>query len=314
VRPDITVAQLAQISVAYETLRDPVRRRAYDASLGLGSEPKEPTPPPVAAEPRVASFIAASLREPAKPVEAESHPRPDPLPTQPAPKREAAARPRVDLVPELSIERERIPIDRRQATLGAGVAGLAILALALALPHKQAAQAPAAAVSSLAAPAHTVTVGLPPATPAPEQAAPPQAPAPATADARPVPAPVAEIAAPAFETPPAASSDQAQGGDQAAAQSSEEAAAQSPAEAAADGSAVSAAATAPAASSAKLPLSNATIAQTIGRIGYACGTVVSSSPVDGAASGVFKITCSSGDSYQASPVNGRYHFRRWGSH
>lgn len=71
---------------------------------------------------------------------------------------------------------------------------------------------------------------------------------------------------------------------------------------------------APVATAARLPLPDATVARTIHRIGYACGRVISTSGVDGAAAGVFKVTCSSGDSYQATPVRGRYHFRRWGSH
>ena len=62
---------------------------------------------------------------------------------------------------------------------------------------------------------------------------------------------------------------------------------------------------------ANLPLPNRTIASTIGRIGYPCGAVATSAAVDGGAPGVFKITCTSGHSYQASPVNGRYRFRRW---
>lgn len=66
---------------------------------------------------------------------------------------------------------------------------------------------------------------------------------------------------------------------------------------------------APAAMAAKMPLPNAVIARTIGRIGYACGQVASTSAVEGQ-SGVFKVTCTSGHSYQAAPVRGRYHFRR----
>jgi hypothetical protein len=58
-----------------------------------------------------------------------------------------------------------------------------------------------------------------------------------------------------------------------------------------------------------LPLSNAVIARTIDRIGYACGEVASAAPADG--EGVFKITCSSGQVFQAAPVSGRYRFRRW---
>jgi hypothetical protein len=64
------------------------------------------------------------------------------------------------------------------------------------------------------------------------------------------------------------------------------------------------AATAPAAS---LPLSNRVIARTIERIGYRCGDVASTSQILGKA---FTVTCTSGHSYRAAPVRGRYHFRR----
>jgi hypothetical protein len=60
-----------------------------------------------------------------------------------------------------------------------------------------------------------------------------------------------------------------------------------------------------------MPLSNATIARTIARIGYSCGQVASTEAVEGE-SGVIKVTCTSGQSYRAAPVRGRYHFRRWG--
>jgi len=53
------------------------------------------------------------------------------------------------------------------------------------------------------------------------------------------------------------------------------------------------------------------IARTIGRIGYACGQIASTSAVEGEA-GIFKVTCTSGHSYRAAPVRGRYHFRRLG--
>jgi hypothetical protein len=62
--------------------------------------------------------------------------------------------------------------------------------------------------------------------------------------------------------------------------------------------------------SAKMPLSDATVARTLSRIGYSCGKVASTSAVEGA-SGVFKVTCTSGQSYKATPVGGRYRFRRW---
>ena len=66
-----------------------------------------------------------------------------------------------------------------------------------------------------------------------------------------------------------------------------------------------------AALAASLPLPRRTIASTIARIGYPCGGVASSTAVEGGAPGVFKITCTSGHSYQAKPVSGRYRFRRW---
>ena len=63
----------------------------------------------------------------------------------------------------------------------------------------------------------------------------------------------------------------------------------------------------PVVTSASLPLSNATIARTIGRIGYSCGTVAATEAMGG---GAFKVTCSSGQSYRAAPVHGRYRFKR----
>ena len=63
-----------------------------------------------------------------------------------------------------------------------------------------------------------------------------------------------------------------------------------------------------AATNAKMPLPNSVVARTIGRIGYPCGQVASTTALDGA--GVFKVTCTSGHSYRAAPVHGRYRFRR----
>jgi hypothetical protein len=61
---------------------------------------------------------------------------------------------------------------------------------------------------------------------------------------------------------------------------------------------------------ASMSLPKPVVARTLGRIGYACGEVASTSPVEGAGPGVYKVTCTSGHSYQATPVRGRYHFRR----
>jgi hypothetical protein len=67
------------------------------------------------------------------------------------------------------------------------------------------------------------------------------------------------------------------------------------------------------AAAASLPISNRTAARTIERIGYACGRIAATTPVEGEATGVYKVTCTSGQSYRAAPVNGRYRFKRWGS-
>src|SRR5439155_19618607 len=67
------------------------------------------------------------------------------------------------------------------------------------------------------------------------------------------------------------------------------------------------------AEAAHLPLANAVIARTIGRIGYACGQVAETVAIDGEAPGVFKVTCTSGQSYRAAPVGGRYRFKRLSS-
>jgi hypothetical protein len=64
---------------------------------------------------------------------------------------------------------------------------------------------------------------------------------------------------------------------------------------------------------ADLPVSTKLIARTIERIGYRCGDVSSAAPAEGKAQGVHRITCSSGQTYQATPVRGRYHFRRLGN-
>ena len=62
---------------------------------------------------------------------------------------------------------------------------------------------------------------------------------------------------------------------------------------------------------ATMPLPHRVVAQTIERIGYACGDVASTTAGDKA--GEFTVTCTSGQAYQATPVRGRYHFRRLGS-
>lgn len=332
---------LAEVSVAYETLRDPIKRRAYDSSLGLGSEPapvnsltelpeRAPVPapasaklmerlaidPPPAPEPRIeppprtepragagmAPFMAASLREPA------SSPGPGQL-------HELEPAERIRLEPQFAGDRalhpakaERVPqgvdgpIEWNRPALAAGALLLsaAILGAWVGLEAGNDVQ-----------PEQTepvVTTRLPPAEPLPIATAPPPAPAPSMVEARPerqtraAPAkaetartrPPLQITLPEEQPSEAAQFQQSQGGEVA----NDQTVPGSP----------SVEATA-----AKLPLPNAVVARTIRRIGYACGQVASTTAIEGEASGVFKVTCTSGHSYRAAPVRGRYHFRRLGS-
>jgi DnaJ domain len=312
-RPENALKRLASLSTAYETLRDPVKRGTYDQSLGLRDEPpvRQATSPFIAAavtrpqaRPHVGSFIAESLRPPVQ----KTEPKP---PAFEAPER--PARPVAEPLAYADEEPVSRTIDRNHATVAAGVVGLAALALAISLPARHG--GPVAAAPT-AAPQQAVTVGLPPATPGPDtlvaQAAPTKSQAAAPSEQPPVVAAVqppeaAPIAAAAPDQQPptetAATEAPAVATDQPAAAPTQD---NAPAAAAAD------AAPAPATDSAKLPLANATIARTIERIGYACGSVASTAATG--SGGVFRVTCSSGDSYQATPLHGRYHFRRLGSH
>jgi hypothetical protein len=334
---------LAEVGIAYETLRNPVKRRAYDASLGLGAEPRPlyaPTtlrigsqfissspgvraerpvdesfarPPPVMkpgqpefpAEPRTASFIAESLRNPPGPAPQDdivpgARPQPNP-PRRPEP----GPGPRIDDRIFHRVEKARLadaedrPVDwKRPAILiGATVAAVALLG---ALAGWQAGHGEPQQTQA------EVTAALPPPQPRPAAVLPP-APASRAADAQLRRIPRAAVAtARARRTParprPIVPDEQFSQGSQFEPGQPEE---QANAQAVADSRPVEAAAA--------LPLPNAVIARTIERIGYSCGKVASTSAVGGESRGAFKVTCTSGLSYQATPVRGRYHFRRLGS-
>jgi len=294
---------IADVTVAYETLRNPARRRAYDAALGLNAkrepEPEhllsssgvggasflgrtgpfaEPAEPPAKSE--TTPFIAAALRELASPeplrktAEAATQ-RPEPpfeaLSTSEGP----------DLAEEGSTPWKRIGIAAGGVALAVGLLGAwaGWMTGNGAVPH------PERAAKVALPPATTFAVG----DPAQDGAALPVEPPRAARPKRPTLA-----ASPPERHRPAsrlASLDE---------QLAE------PVAAPADAPVTEAAPVTPVAAS--LPLSNGVIARTIARIGYPCGEVASTSA--GASPGVFTVTCTSGHSYQAAPVRGRYHFRR----
>ncbi len=321
------IGGVAQVSIAYQTLRDPERRRAYDESIGIRPEPK-PAPRPLhsgasfriaapvhaserfglegraalTAERAVGSFIAASLRTP---VEVVAVPEAEP---EPVPVAIAAVEPVVVPAPERV---PRLPEDEAGETginrtaLGVGGVVLAVV-LAGAWAGLEAgdpgdAEQVKAAVSAELPKAKPLTSAIA-AEPAPVEAAPARqqplafgslrtrhvAPKPKSRDA------LAE----ASPTPQHHSYYETTGADG------------TPEIAVAD-PAVSTDAAPTQATPASMPLPGRVVARTLQKIGYPCGTVASTTAVEGSP-GVFTVTCSSGHSYRAAPVHGRYRFRRSG--
>ena len=331
---------LAELSIAYETLRDPARRRSYDESLGLKREPEpgQSGPAPKEFKPFMVRASARPAERPPSHAIRASLPEPEAQPKQERPVdprvvsiaaslRELARPAKVDFVPDASTQSET---QRREPEPEFGVEPLIQEILAVGRTEKQklheAECDPADwKKAGLALGGVVFTVGILAAVAGwsaglveePKQAE--------AALTIPVPAPEAaspEVAAPAL--PEQQSLEAARDRprhrrlaepriqhsappERLAALAQELEAPQSadvPVEqAAADPAPV-------AATPAKMPLSNATIARTIGRIGYPCGGVAS---VESESAGAFKVTCSSGHSYRAAPVRGRYHFRRLGS-
>jgi DnaJ-like protein len=333
---------LAEVTVAYETLRDRMKREAYDISLGL--KPKAPTPPPPAPPEWKPFAMHASPRPAPRPAEdllsrlapkADAPPSPEPpaepkLPppaaasppdaidpkprdpyTKPTPPAEELQRPEVARPrPELPsgeghlhfAEAGRFKMDGEatfQWKLPALGAGLLIVAVAIG------ASTGLEAGNEQTQTENSVTLKVPAARPLPElagsplelprsvaEARPQQSTRPTAAEAR------AEHARPPLQIdlPETQSRESAQSGAGPSDQTAIEAAADS---------------VPTGATSAGIPLPNAVIARTIGRIGYPCGEVASTTAMEGTA-GVFKVTCTSGHSYRAAPVRGRYRFRRLG--
>lgn len=349
----VTVA--AQLSAAFEILRNPAKRKDYDRSLGLAKEPESvPQPQPWAmaaqrggtpffglarsvppaqsqaepalpvareprtdplhrpaspAEPRVAPFIAAALRESPKAAAPEPAPQPapqpDPMP-RPEPKVEPTTEPRIEDI--LAAARAAIPAETDERPVAwqrpALVIGGVILAVGLVGGLAGMSAGGDAADSQQNEAKVTVAV------PAAKAVAPPEA-LPAghfEAVSQPGHAAVANSRNIRHR-----SSVQPRAFEKSALDGIESAISQPEASPGVDASVEQASAEAPAIEpvAAGLPLPKRVIARTIDRIGYACGSVVSATAVEGA-DGVYKINCTSGQSYQASPVRGRYHFRRLG--
>lgn len=290
---------IAEASIAYETLRDPARRRAYDEALGMGAEPVREKPSPVAQE---AAPAGAAVVKP------KPKPKPD-------------AGPQVELRFEPSLREvlaaRRVEDERRRRRadavavwkrpgiivgavfVGVGLAGaVAGLWSGREVAPKEAPATvslpPAKVAPPAAAPAAPLETAPPPVVAPPPHEVTPRAAAPAPAKAAPAPAtlPIPTDAAP--EQQPAV-------------QSAPDESSSEPTTAAAATDTTDVVAV-----TASLPLPDKVVARTIERIGYGCGAVDSTTAVEGAP-GVFKVTGTSGDSYKATPVHGRYHFRRWGS-
>jgi hypothetical protein len=284
---------ITELCVAYETLRDPARRRAYDASLGLAPRPiVQPVTRPASAHFMRQPTVAAA--PPAPSTDLQPQPRP-------APRIDRTPEPYVSALPpglandDASVDFSPIEWKRTGAIVG-GLVAAAVLIGAFAGWWSGSSAAEPEPVAQTAAPepekAPPTLSDLwsepgPPAvgsqTARPRAATRPRvgrtarrAQLPATEAERQLVQPPSDLADPAGTDPLAPEP--------------------SPAPTVA----------------AAMPLPHRTVAQTLDRIGYRCGNVASATPVEGA-EGVYRVTCTSGQSFQAKPVNGRYRFRRLAS-
>jgi hypothetical protein len=306
---------ITELCIAYETLRDPAKRRAYDESLGLAPEPKIP--------PVTLPASAHFMQRPAVAFVAPPEPKGEPKRQEPVVQRPTVAiapppEPKVGPKPPEPVMRRPVQLDSpmsRQLAFsevnvgvrpiewkrtGTIVGGLAAAAVFVGVfigwwsgSSAEASDQPQRAVSA---------------------ARQPEKPLPTFSELWPEPAPSAVEARADQPRRAVATRSRVQRNShrpQLAASEAESQLIQPPPEladsAAADPLAPEAAPAPPVAAS--MPLPHKAVARTIDRIGYSCGQVASAMPVDGAA-GVYKVTCTSGQSFQAKPVNGRYRFRR----
>jgi len=329
---------VAEATVAYRTLSDPARRRAYDVEIGLGAKP-DPRPAPMSwrvggqfmtatatpvmrpvigrpalpepqvearppveqvtkrpAEPAATPFIAATLHELASPeplrerLEARARAQPEVKPSD-APK--AVAERRVDLALDDGADEPEAGVTPWKAigiVVGALAAVVALFGAWVGWDSVSSAEPVENSAKAALPPPTTYIVGDPAAA----------AHEPVLDEARSLPPKRTARAAPRVERKRASSP--LAGLEQQLAAASPTPAPDNPAAPAEDATPA-----APAATAASMPLSNGTIARTIARIGYPCGSVASTSQILGQA---FTVTCTSGHKYRAAPVRGRYHFRR----
>lgn len=288
--------------IAYETLRDPVKREKYDRSIGIEPRPRQGLP---SLRPGQALFIAKQHRDPQerraddhaitmRPVaEATPEPKPEPAPTSTTPPSQSETELILRDILARRTEPERalnLPIDWKKTGLAVGGVVFAVAVLG-AWAGWQAgndveAQKIEAGVNLALPPAKEREAAIAPILTVPSdmyEAPSPRA-SPRNSRARRTPAPSAHETLDSIVEP-------SPEGEPVSGQIS-------------DGVAAPSAVTQAAAA---LPLSNRTVAKTLERIGYSCGDVASTSA---AGAGAFKVTCTSGNSYQATPVKGRYRFRR----
>ena len=324
---------LALVSLAYDVLRDPAKRRAYDASLGVNREPALTERNPIGfgsgtgGESRTGFVIAAALHD------SSPHAATEPCQDPPAQSSEEDQR-QHESSAVVEMHRDEIASIRHSAvdnlrdtpmlTLewkrpGAVIAALFLgvgLTGALAGLWSGRVFAPQAAGAAVTLPRRQPLAAAdlrqtPPAQ-ASEQAAPvlAQPTAPTAPHARRSAAVAQRVTAPkqlrSGDIPPVDLPPRLRGAAQDSGEHGSGEATIPPASAPALSTAT------PAATAAALPLPDRVVARTIEKIGYACGQVSSATALDGEP-GVFKVTCTSGDSYKAAPVRGRYHFRRLGS-
>lgn len=292
--------QIAEASVAYQVLKDPARRRAFDRSIGIGGV--EPADPPLwsgrtwamrasPTQPLAFDFAAATNVQ-----KREGSPRPDSLPERPltplAEPEASTARHEPFQLLELAQVEESDDSGRRTMIVAAGI--IAAVGIGGALLGWSAGSDPNSQG------ANSVTV----AAPAPQ----PVQPASIPVD-EPLALPGEAVEAKTIKRVPkrAAALTRNPTPQADAAPSVASATLSSSPPSLTDEVQPEAPIAAEPAPPTAMPLSNRTIARTIERIGYPCGSVASTA---GGSGGVFTVTCTSGHSYRAAPVGGRYRFKR----